>query len=147
VRDPLDALTEATRMSILQGRFEALHLGAAQVEPLHMVIGVLRSLEAAEREALATDPARVDALCAALGATATPAPLSTADIEYDQTCHALVAAAIAVAGDSSEANVEPLHLLLGAHDTAGMLPELLARHDLTATRIADALGRRRPPSR
>jgi hypothetical protein len=145
--DPADALTESTRMRILQGRFEALHLGAAQVEPLHLVLGVLKTLESSELTALAAAPGRIDALCATLGAAAAPAPLSTADINYAGTCHALVTAAISAAGPAAVPNVDPLHLLLGAHEADTALSAQLVEHDLAPDRIAAALARLRADSR
>lgn len=94
-------------MSILQGRFEALHQGAAQVEPHHLVLGLVKTMDPALLTRLGLDPSACTALIAQLGSTPDPAPLSPADIEYAQACYDRIALAITRA-DASMVDQEHL---------------------------------------
>jgi hypothetical protein len=115
-----DLLSEECRLSILQGRFEALHQAAPSVGPEHIVLGVLKRLPESQFAQLFPEPDAFDHLCALLSASAAPAPVSPADIGYAPGSYALVAAAAAAAGGvPTEGSVQPLHLLLGAHALPG----------------------------
>lgn len=146
--EPAHGLSEAARLGILQGRFEALGQRARLVEPVHLVIGVLHTLDGAALEALSLTDAELAALCAQLGSGPEPATLSPGDIDYAPACHALVAAATAAAATPAHGDtVDPLHLLLGTHRVAPPLAAQLTGAGLTSERIVAALerqsGRRR----
>ena len=111
--DPADALSEATRLSILQGRFEALHLGARQVEPHHLFLGLLKTMDPAALAEAGLDPADCHRLIADLGSTPEPAPLSPGDIDYAEGCYSRIAMAIEAAEGGM---VQPEHLLRAMRD-------------------------------
>ena len=106
--DPAELLSEATRLGILQGRFEALHLGASHVEPRHLLLGLLKTMDPAELARQGLDAAACATLIAELGGSPAPAPLSPNDIEYAERCHAGIAEAVRRAGGQL---VEPVNLL------------------------------------
>jgi hypothetical protein len=93
-QEPHEALSEASQLGILQGRFEALQLGASQVEPHHLLLGLLKTMEPERLARAGLDPAACRQLIVDLGSTAAPAPLSPDDIDYADACFQQVALAI-----------------------------------------------------
>jgi hypothetical protein len=108
VTDPAETLSEATRLSILQGRFEALHQGASQVEPRHLLLGLLKTMHPDQLARVGLDSATCTALIIQLGSTPAPAPLSPDDIEYAEGCFHTIARAVE---DAEGSVVEPADLL------------------------------------
>lgn len=111
--DPAELLSEATRLSILQGRFEALHLGAPRVEPHHLLLGLLKTMDPMDLERAGLDAEACAALISRFGADPAPAPLSPADIEYAEQCHLRIQSAIEAAPGEL---VTPSHLLDALRD-------------------------------
>lgn len=112
--DPREALSDATQRGILQGRFEALRLGASAVEPRHLLLGLLKTMTPADLIAVGLDAEASDRLIVQLGSTPDPAPLSPDDIDYADACFREVARAIdRVAGRL----VEPQDLLRVLRET------------------------------
>jgi hypothetical protein len=108
VTDAAEMLSEATRLGILQGRFEALHQRAGQVEPRHLLLGLLKTMDSAHLTRLGLDPAACAAIIVQLGSTPAPAPLAADDIEYTDSCVLTITRAIE---DAEGAIVEPANLL------------------------------------
>ncbi len=142
---PLELLSEESRHHILQGRFEAVGLAAPAVHPEHVVLGILKRLPQAQFDALFPDRESFARFCQQLEAPTVPAPLSSADIEYDPSTFALVSASAAHAPAEPGA-IQPLHLLLGAHTMGGASPvgAQLDACGVTLDRVAAVLAAQPP---
>lgn len=139
--DPGDALSEAAKLGILQGRFEALEQRSPIVEPIHLILGVLKTLDETALATLGISSRGLADFCGQAGSSVEPAVLSPGDIDYSPACHALVATAIEKAGPAAQAaGVEPLHLLLASHAPDAAVAPLLQRLGATPERIAEAIA-------
>ena len=101
---------ETTVLAVFQARHEALALGATEVTPGHLALGILKALPAADRAALLPDPARFTLLCRRLGAGVDAAPAIPEEVGYTAAARAAFGRARAEAGP---ADIGPLHLLAG----------------------------------
>ncbi|MBP6668074.1 MAG: hypothetical protein KA180_01410 [Gemmatimonadales bacterium] len=119
IQDPRDPdetpgdfrFSEAAVVAVFQARHEAIHLGTADVTPGHLALGVLKALPAERRARLLPDPAGYARLCRRLGAGTAAAPPIPEEVAYTAAARSAFATARAEAGP---AEIEPLHLLVGA---------------------------------
>lgn len=120
--------SEDARVAVFQARHEALALGAAELLPSHLALGVLRTLSRFQRAACFDQPQAFDRLCHALGGGPQPAPLIPEDIVYSDDAKAVMAGALrAAAAEGPGTAVAPFHILLGIHgpcDLADQTPRL-----------------------
>ena len=131
--------TEDARLAVFQARHEALALGAAELLPAHLALGVIKTLTRFQRAACFTRPEEFARLCHALGAAPEPAPLIPEEIGYSAEATAVMAGAIHAAAQEGEgAQVSPVHLLLGIHAPCGLEDYAPRPASRTATVLADA---------
>jgi hypothetical protein len=108
--------TDPARLAVFQARHEALALGAPELTPFHLALGVLKTLTGFQRAACFSGSGDFERLCAALGAGPEPAPLIPEDIAYSEEAKAVMAGAIRSAEDEAPGTaVSPFHILLGIH--------------------------------
>lgn len=118
IADPHDAgdappefrFAEGAVVAVFQARHEALHLGATDVTPGHLALGVLKSLPAAIRCRLIPDPSGYARCCRRLGSAPAPAPAIPEEVGYTAAARSAFGEARAEAGS---AEIGPLHLLVG----------------------------------
>ena len=133
------AFTEEARLAVFQARHEALALGAGELLPAHLALGVLRTLTRFQRAACFTRPEEYARLCHALGATSDPAPLIPEEIPYSDDATAVMAGAIhAAAQEGPGVAVSPVHLLLGIHAPCGLEDRAPRPPSRTAAVLAEA---------
>ena len=131
--------TEDARLAVFQARHEALALGAPELLPAHLALGVLKTLTRFQRAACFATREEYARLCHALGAAPEPAPLIPAEIGYSEAATAAMAGAIQAAALEGEGvPVSPVHLLLGIHAPCALDDRTPIAASRTATVLADA---------
>jgi len=126
--------TDDAKFAILQARHEALVVGAREILPSHLALGVLRLLDAAEIGALFPAPGSREALYGELGGGPHPAPVIAQDIIYSDGARQALAGARHSA-EAGHARITPLHVLVGILHPR----DFLDRRDVPPSEAADAL--------
>lgn len=126
--------TDDARVAILQARHEALVLGAREILPRHLALGVLRLMSPVEAAELLPEPGSREALYLRLGGRPEPAPVIARDIVYSDGAREALAGARHSAGAGTGA-ITPLHVLCGILSPR----DFLDRRDVTPSEAAGTL--------
>jgi ATP-dependent Clp protease ATP-binding subunit ClpC len=136
-----EGYTEKARRIIFFARYEAAQVGASNIEPEHLLLGLLR-----ESHELITPPADLDDLAHELRASMQPAAakISTSvDLPLSDSSKLVLAYSAEESERLNDKHIAPEHLLLALMRESGTrAAEILRKHDFTAARVRVKIGLR-----
>jgi ATP-dependent Clp protease ATP-binding subunit ClpC len=136
-----EGYTEKARRIIFFARYEAAQVGASNIEPEHLLLGLLR-----ESHDLITPPVDLDDLVHELRASMQPAgaKISTSvDLPLSDSSRLVLAYSVEEAERLNDKHIAPEHLLLALTRESGTpAAEILRKHEFTAARVRERIGLR-----
>jgi ATP-dependent Clp protease ATP-binding subunit ClpA len=142
--------TDDVRRALQTAREEAFRLRHDSVEPVHIVLGVLRQPSAncaAALRKLGADPSRLLQAVAVAIPPSLPDPVDGPDLPYTLDAKQVLELSMKVARNLDHGYVAPEHLLLAVLSRPGELTKLMERAGVTLDSLGSAVRQLGPSER